>query len=99
MAILKLWPCVSLISLCCGLLAFVGKRKHLLSVLLSLEFIMLSIFWFMLGSTSFLGSDSYFMMYFLTLAACEGALGLGLLVSIVRSHGNDNFNSFNILGC
>nr|WRV01082.1 NADH dehydrogenase subunit 4L [Palaemon australis] len=99
MAILNFWVCIPLISLCCGLLAFVGKRKHLLNVLLSLEFIMVSIFWLMLMSVGFMGGDSYFLMFFLTLAACEGALGLALLVSIVRSHGNDNFNSFNILGC
>nr|QLM01563.1 NADH dehydrogenase subunit 4L [Palaemon longirostris] len=99
MAILNMWSCVSLVCLSCGLFAFVGKRKHLLGVLLSLEFIMVSIFWFMLSVITSLGSDCYFMMFFLTLAACEGALGLALLVSIVRSHGNDNFNSFNILGC
>nr|QLM01513.1 NADH dehydrogenase subunit 4L [Palaemon elegans]QLM01538.1 NADH dehydrogenase subunit 4L [Palaemon elegans] len=99
MAILNIWSLVPLLSVCCGLFAFIGKRKHLLSVLLSLEFIMVSIFWLMLGFVGQLGGDSYFIMFFLTLAACEGALGLALLVSIVRSHGNDNFNTFNILGC
>nr|YP_009915387.1 NADH dehydrogenase subunit 4L [Palaemon adspersus]QLM01576.1 NADH dehydrogenase subunit 4L [Palaemon adspersus] len=99
MAILNMWSCLPLLSLSCGLFAFVGKRKHLLGVLLSLEFIMVSIFWFMLSVVISLGGDCYFMMFFLTLSACEGALGLALLVSIVRSHGNDNFNSFNILGC
>nr|YP_010945408.1 NADH dehydrogenase subunit 4L [Palaemon modestus]UVU21241.1 NADH dehydrogenase subunit 4L [Palaemon modestus] len=99
MVILKLWFCIPLVSLCCGALAFVGKRKHLLNLLLSLEFIMVSIFWFMFSVVGFLGGDSFFLMFFLTLAACEGALGLALLVSIVRSHGSDNFNSFSILGC
>ncbi|YP_002808479.1 NADH dehydrogenase subunit 4L (mitochondrion) [Palaemon carinicauda] len=99
MVILSLWVCIPLVSLCCGALAFVMKRKHLLNLLLSLEFIMVSIFWFMLSVVGFLGGDSFFLMFFLTLAACEGALGLALLVSIVRSHGSDNFNSFSILGC
>lgn len=75
------------------------KRKHLLNLLLSLEFIMVSIFWFMLRVVGFLGGDSFFLIFFLTLAACEGALGLALLVSIVRRHGRDNFNRFRILGC
>jgi NADH-ubiquinone oxidoreductase chain 4L len=35
----------------------------------------------------------------LTLTACEGALGLSLLVSLVRTHGGDNFNSLNALQC
>lgn len=45
------------------------------------------------------GGDLYFRLFFLTLAACEGALGLALLVSIVRTHGNDNFSSFSVLKC
>ena len=46
-----------------------------------------------------LGGDCFFLLFFLTLAACEGALGLALLVSIVRSHGNDNFSRFRVLQC
>nr|YP_009229356.1 NADH dehydrogenase subunit 4L [Palaemon gravieri]ALT55346.1 NADH dehydrogenase subunit 4L [Palaemon gravieri]ANF05054.1 NADH dehydrogenase subunit 4L [Palaemon gravieri] len=99
MVILKMWLCVPLVGFICGLLAFVSERKHLLNALLSLEFIMVSIFWFMLGVIWCVGGDSYFLMFFLTLAACEGALGLALLVSVVRSHGNDSFNSLSILGC
>ena len=45
------------------------------------------------------GGDLYFRLFFLTLAACEGALGLALLVSIVRTHGNDNFRRFRVLKC
>ena len=76
-----------------------GKRRHLLNVLLSLEFIIVNIFWFMAQAFSHLGGDLYFVLFFLTLAACEGALALALLVSIVRSHGSDNFGSFNVLRC
>ena len=46
-----------------------------------------------------IGGDLYFRLFFLTMAACEGALGLALLVSIVRTHGNDNFRSFRALKC
>nr|QFQ01297.1 NADH dehydrogenase subunit 4L [Plesionika sindoi] len=99
MAILSVFSLVSLVSVFCGLLAFVSKRKHLLNTLLSLEFIMLSIFWFMSSLIVNLGGDCYFLLFFLTLAACEGALGLALLVSIVRSHGNDNFSSLSVLQC
>nr|YP_009424537.1 NADH dehydrogenase subunit 4L [Chlorotocus crassicornis]ASU92683.1 NADH dehydrogenase subunit 4L [Chlorotocus crassicornis] len=99
MAILVVTYLVSLVSFFCGVLAFISVRKHLLSTLLSLEFIMLSIFWFMSSVVVNLGGDCYFLLFFLTLAACEGALGLSLLVSIVRSHGNDNFSSFNTLQC
>nr|YP_009054540.1 NADH dehydrogenase subunit 4L [Caridina gracilipes]AIJ50615.1 NADH dehydrogenase subunit 4L [Caridina gracilipes] len=89
-------PIVMLVS---GVSSFVGRSKHLLSTLLSLEYIMLSVFLLMVMLTGFLGSDGYFVLFFLTLAACEGALGLALLVSVVRTHGNDNFSSFVSLEC
>nr|YP_009522704.1 NADH dehydrogenase subunit 4L [Caridina indistincta A]AXQ36843.1 NADH dehydrogenase subunit 4L [Caridina indistincta A] len=90
---------VPIFMLMSGVSSFVGRRKHLLSTLLSLEYIMLSVFWLMVLMISFLGGDGYFVLFFLTLAACEGALGLALLVSVVRTHGNDNFSSFMSLQC
>nr|WRV01095.1 NADH dehydrogenase subunit 4L [Stygiocaris lancifera] len=90
---------VSLFVFVCGVISFVGARKHLLSTLLSLEFMMLGIFWLMSVFIANLGGDLYFILFFLTLAACEGALGLALLVSVVRTHGSDNFSGFNVLQC
>nr|QFQ01314.1 NADH dehydrogenase subunit 4L [Paralebbeus jiaolongi] len=99
MSVLLFQYMIPVIMLMCGVCSFVSVRKHLLSSLLSLEFIMLSIFWFMSLIIVTLGGDNFFVLFFLTLAACEGALGLALLVSVVRSHGNDNFNSFSALQC
>nr|YP_010507353.1 NADH dehydrogenase subunit 4L [Amphionides reynaudii]UXG18832.1 NADH dehydrogenase subunit 4L [Amphionides reynaudii] len=99
MSILKVLFLSSMFSLFFGLMSFVGARKHLLSTLLSLEFIMLSIFWLLSSMIVQVGGECYFLLYFLSLAACEGALGLGLLVSVVRSHGSDNFSSFSSLSC
>nr|YP_009512564.1 NADH dehydrogenase subunit 4L [Sicyonia lancifer]AXJ93118.1 NADH dehydrogenase subunit 4L [Sicyonia lancifer] len=99
MTILGLYYMLPLISVVCGLWVFVSKRKHLLSTLLSLEYMMLNIFWFMSVCLGGLGNETYFLLFFLTLAACEGALGLALLVSVVRTHGNDRFGSFSVLQC
>nr|YP_010271179.1 NADH dehydrogenase subunit 4L [Simocephalus serrulatus]UKB87191.1 NADH dehydrogenase subunit 4L [Simocephalus serrulatus] len=79
--------------------SFISKRKHLLATLLSLEGLMLFIF-----CCIYFFSNSYvtlhnFALLFLTLTACEGALGLSLLVTIIRSHGGDTFNSLNFLQC
>lgn len=82
-----------------GLLSFVIGRKHLLSTLLSLEFIVLCLFFFLFFYLNFLGVELYFRMLFLTFRVCEGALGISVLVSIIRTHGNDSFNSFSILQC
>nr|AIA61521.1 NADH dehydrogenase subunit 4L [Cherax destructor]AIA61534.1 NADH dehydrogenase subunit 4L [Cherax destructor]WRV01071.1 NADH dehydrogenase subunit 4L [Cherax destructor albidus]CDL72707.1 NADH dehydrogenase subunit 4L [Cherax destructor] len=83
----------------CGLGAFISNHKHLLNVLLGLEFVMLSIFGMVSVNMSGVGLEVVFVMFFLVMTACEGALGLSLLVSVVRSHGNDYFSSFGILVC
>nr|YP_008993151.1 NADH dehydrogenase subunit 4L [Vestalis melania]AFM83575.1 NADH dehydrogenase subunit 4L [Vestalis melania] len=82
-----------------GIFSFVGKRKHLLSTLLSVEFIFLSLFFFMFALLAFSLFDLFFLMYFLGVSVCEGALGLSVLVSMIRSHGSDYFSSFNIIQC
>nr|QWK39731.1 NADH dehydrogenase subunit 4L [Omorgus chinensis] len=80
-----------------GLISFCLKRKHFLSLLLSLEFIILSLYFNLYILLSFFSFEFYFGMIFLTMSVCEGALGLSILVSIMRTHGNDYFQSFNVL--
>nr|UHA56212.1 NADH dehydrogenase subunit 4L [Ercheia cyllaria] len=80
-----------------GNMIFVLKHKHLLIVLLSLEFIVLSMFFFMMIFFNFIDYDMYMLMVFLVFSVCEGALGLSILVSLIRTHGNDYFQGFNLL--
>nr|YP_010022494.1 NADH dehydrogenase subunit 4L [Fer nigripennis]QON98904.1 NADH dehydrogenase subunit 4L [Fer nigripennis] len=80
-----------------GVYVFSSKRKHLLMVLLSLEYIVLSLF--LLIVTILVGYDYFFPIIFLVFSVCEGALGLSILVSSIRSHGNDFFNSFCLSLC
>nr|YP_010287451.1 NADH dehydrogenase subunit 4L [Amraica recursaria]UKT61782.1 NADH dehydrogenase subunit 4L [Amraica recursaria] len=80
-----------------GNLIFVSKYKHLLIILLSLEFMVLSVFFFMLSYLLMLNYEIYMLMVFLVFSVCEGALGLSILVSMIRTHGNDYFKSFNLL--
>lgn len=82
-----------------GVWSFISKRKHLLSTLLSLEFIVLGLFFYIFVVLIIQFYDLYFLIYFLTFGVCEGALGLSILVSMIRTHGNDYFNTFNILQC
>nr|YP_010320621.1 NADH dehydrogenase subunit 4L [Myra affinis]UJP67372.1 NADH dehydrogenase subunit 4L [Myra affinis] len=89
----------SLLMILCGVWSFISHRKHFLNSLLSLEFMMLGIFWLLSISLVKVGMEVYFSLVFLTLVACEGALGLSLLVLIVRSHGNDRYMSFSLLEC
>nr|AMH85483.1 NADH dehydrogenase subunit 4L [Eudasyphora canadiana] len=80
-----------------GVLTFVFNRKHLLSMLLSLEYIVLSLFLLLFIYLNMYNYENFFSMMFLTFSVCEGALGLSILVSMIRTHGNDYFQSFNIL--
>lgn len=80
-----------------GLLVFRIKRKHLLLILLRLELIVLSLYYLIFVYLRFHNFEYYFSIVFLTVRVCERALGLSLLVSIIRTHGNDYFQSFRIL--
>lgn len=91
------WFFVYVLIFICGLVSFCINRKHLLIILLSLEFVVLSLFIIIFIFLSFLSFESYFSLIFLTISVCEGALGLSILVSLIRTHGNDNFQSFSIL--
>nr|YP_009045399.1 NADH dehydrogenase subunit 4L [Dichorragia nesimachus]AHA03750.1 NADH dehydrogenase subunit 4L [Dichorragia nesimachus] len=80
-----------------GNIIFVSKHKHLLIILLSLEFIVLSIFFLMMMVLMMINYNMYMLMVFLVFSVCEGALGLSILVSMIRTHGNDYFQSFNLI--
>nr|YP_010998214.1 NADH dehydrogenase subunit 4L [Vibrissina turrita]WEG23107.1 NADH dehydrogenase subunit 4L [Compsilura concinnata]WPJ85702.1 NADH dehydrogenase subunit 4L [Vibrissina turrita] len=90
---------LSIILFFMGVFTFVSNRKHLLSMLLSLEYIVLSLFFLLFIYLNLINCESFFSMLFLVFSVCEGALGLSILVSMIRTHGNDYFQSFNILQC
>nr|UCP07159.1 NADH dehydrogenase subunit 4L [Orthomeria smaragdinum] len=83
----------------CGLLIFSFNYKHFLVTLLSLEYIILSLFFMLYMYLFFFFYDLFFLMIILTFWVCEGVLGLSLLVMLIRSYGNDFFSSYNILQC
>lgn len=63
-------------------------------ILLSLEFLVLGIYIFILTEIQIGGI--FFSLLYLGFRACEGALGLTILVIIRRTHGGDSFNLFNL---
>nr|AVN67718.1 NADH dehydrogenase subunit 4L [Eurycotis decipiens] len=83
----------------CGIWVFCSNRKHLLVMLLSLEFIVLILFLMLYTYLNKYNYELYFSMIFLTFSVCEGALGLSILVSMIRSYGNDYFQSYVMLQC
>lgn len=82
-----------------GIIVFVSNRKHLLVTLISLEFIVLLIYLYIYIYLRLIEYEIYFRIVFLTIRVCEGSLGLSILVSLIRTHGNDYFQSYNLLQC
>nr|ALO70878.1 NADH deshydrogenase subunit 4L [Rybaxis sp. 1 EF-2015] len=80
-----------------SLIVFCLKRKHLLLMLLSLEMVVLSLYFNLCLMMLYFFMDYYFLMIFLTMSVCEGVLGLSILVSLIRTHGSDYMKSFNLL--
>nr|YP_009971704.1 NADH dehydrogenase subunit 4L [Palaestes abruptus]QNG56284.1 NADH dehydrogenase subunit 4L [Palaestes abruptus]QNG56414.1 NADH dehydrogenase subunit 4L [Palaestes abruptus] len=80
-----------------GLIVFVSKRKHLLLMLLSLEFLVLVLFLNLFFFLSFMNYESFFSMIFLTMSVCEGSLGLSIMVNMIRTYGNDYIMTFTFL--
>nr|YP_009127010.1 NADH dehydrogenase subunit 4L [Peirates fulvescens]AHH93127.1 NADH dehydrogenase subunit 4L [Peirates fulvescens]AHH93153.1 NADH dehydrogenase subunit 4L [Peirates atromaculatus] len=81
-----------------GLFVFCSMRSHLLLTLLSLEFLSMCLY---ISMFSFLFTHNfsyYFLLVYLVFVVCEGVLGLGILISMIRSHGNDYISGLSILG-
>nr|YP_009707865.1 NADH dehydrogenase subunit 4L [Pseudocleopatra dartevellei]QEU52734.1 NADH dehydrogenase subunit 4L [Pseudocleopatra dartevellei] len=89
---------VSFIGFFMALLSLSFRYKHLLSVLLSLEAVTMSVFilLFSFFNTPISGEAA---LIFITLGACEASLGLSVLVSMIRTRGNDYVSSFSSQKC
>nr|UJG45224.1 NADH dehydrogenase subunit 4L [Odontocerum albicorne] len=80
-----------------GGLIFCLNRKHLIIMLLILEFMMLNVFLLMFMYLMQSSLDYYFLMLFLVVSVCEGVLGLSILVYMIRFNGNDYFYISSVL--
>jgi len=78
---------------------YISKRKHLINMLISLEYIVLSTFLLLILVSFTIGLETYIRLIFLVASVCEGSLGVGIIVGIVRSHGSDYIRSFRVLKC
>nr|YP_010714111.1 NADH dehydrogenase subunit 4L [Menida musiva]WDD39674.1 NADH dehydrogenase subunit 4L [Menida musiva] len=88
---------ILLFNLFSGVVVFCSTRKHLLLSLLSLEYMVLCVFMLLSLVLMNYGYELYFSLIFLVFTVCEGALGLSILVTLVRSQGNDYLSSMSVL--
>jgi len=82
-----------------GTLRFISQRKHILISLIRLEFLVISFFLGFNLTIILRIYDIFILLYYLTYTACEGALGLGILIRMVRGYGNDLFSRMGITQC
>nr|APX39270.1 NADH dehydrogenase subunit 4L [Psylliodes affinis] len=80
-----------------GVMSFTLNRKHFLLMLLSLEFIVISLYLNMFMYLNMMNYEFFFSMIFLTISVCEGVLGLSILILMVRMQGNDFILTFSSL--
>nr|YP_010407726.1 NADH dehydrogenase subunit 4L [Haemaphysalis nepalensis]URF20616.1 NADH dehydrogenase subunit 4L [Haemaphysalis nepalensis] len=80
-----------------GIFSFILNRLHLMLLLMSIEFMYLSLM-IMFFYNSFMLSIMNIFMFLVTLV-CEASLGLSLLVMMSFYYGNEMTNSFNMIKC
>nr|QXJ42006.1 NADH dehydrogenase subunit 4L [Euprymna sp. Type 4 GS-2021] len=80
----------------CGVIILLFQWKHVLNMMLSFEIMMLGVIFLFLLSWGVNSSDYSLMMVIVVFGVCEASLGLSLLVSMVRCHGNDYVKSLNL---
>ena len=82
-----------------GYVGLLMERGHLLIVLLLLEGVILGFFGFLLFSLGENMRGVYLCLVLISFGACEASVGLSLLVSLIRRHGNDFVSSLTIYEC
>nr|AML26174.1 NADH dehydrogenase subunit 4L [Scolytinae sp. BMNH 1274290] len=80
-----------------GLISYIMSKKHFLLMLISLEVMVLSIYMLMFLYFAQFGAEMFINMIYLSMSVCEGALGLTLLVVLIRTHGMDMISVFDNL--
>nr|YP_010490496.1 NADH dehydrogenase subunit 4L [Paralepas cf. quadrata]UWM12982.1 NADH dehydrogenase subunit 4L [Paralepas cf. quadrata] len=96
---MNLFLALPLFLLVSGFWVFISKRKHLISMLISLEYLALTGFFLIMITSLFTGLEMYLGLLFLVVTVCEGSLGVSIMVNMVRSYGSDYSSSLMALKC
>nr|AVC55940.1 NADH dehydrogenase subunit 4L [Ips grandicollis] len=80
-----------------GIIGYSLNYKHFLVMLLSLEVVVISLFLSIFFFCKSFSLEVFLSIIYLSLSVCEGALGLSLLVLVIRTHGSDSLFTFDLL--
>nr|ASR18187.1 NADH dehydrogenase subunit 4L [Orosius orientalis] len=78
-----------------SIFSLIMVRKHIFLCLLNLEFAVVSLL-LVYMSLSMFSNNMYIMIMLMVFFVCEGVLGLSILVSLIRYHGNDYLISLSL---
>nr|YP_007026878.1 NADH dehydrogenase subunit 4L [Metacrangonyx longicaudus]CCI69455.1 NADH dehydrogenase subunit 4L [Metacrangonyx longicaudus] len=82
-----------------NLIKFIFNDTYILISLLSLEYISLMMYWCMSINLMYLGTEMYYLLYFLVMMTCEAVLGLSLLIVSSFSHNTNFMKWYNSSSC
>nr|BCV68723.1 NADH dehydrogenase subunit 4L [Sinanodonta tumens] len=80
---------VGVITVLVGGVCLISQRKNMLGALLSMEVFTLGVYTMIFSLVISQGWLGCVCLIFLTFGVCEAALGLSVLVSLIRSAGSD----------
>ena len=90
---------IRILGFLAALLALSLQYKHFLRVLLRLEAATIRLFIILFSLINNLAYRGQAALILITLGACEARLGLAVLVTIIRSQGNDYVRRFSSQKC
>nr|YP_026049.1 NADH dehydrogenase subunit 4L [Xibalbanus tulumensis]AAS00890.1 NADH dehydrogenase subunit 4L [Xibalbanus tulumensis] len=99
MFISYLFSVILYITFFTGLLGFIIKRSHLMSVLVMLEFMVLGLYLLLMFTYTLGDFGVCCSVMFLVMSVCGGVMGLSIVVCMVRSHGSDSYLISSLLYC
>nr|YP_010610637.1 NADH dehydrogenase subunit 4L [Cirroctopus glacialis]WAP91392.1 NADH dehydrogenase subunit 4L [Cirroctopus glacialis] len=79
-----------------GLLIMLMQWKHVLNMMLGFEMMMLGMLLMFIFTWGLVSMEYFLIMVLVVFSVCEATLGLSLLVSMVRCHGNDYVKMLNL---
>jgi len=79
-----------------SLISLLIIRKHIFLCILSLEFLIISLLLVVRCYSLYYTGGYYIILYIIVFFVCEGVLGLGVLVNIIRCYGRDYLRSINL---
>nr|YP_009328027.1 NADH dehydrogenase subunit 4L [Trachelus iudaicus]APC92670.1 NADH dehydrogenase subunit 4L [Trachelus iudaicus] len=80
-----------------SLMIFLKFNKHILLILMGLEFFVIVMFFVWFTYLSMLDISHFMSLYYLIFAVNESVLGLTIMIVIMRAYGNDYLNSLILL--